>query len=228
MTYDLLFEASLQVAMTWPPNSVLKGPNTVTAVDVPEDLLVAPPYEAYIAGQFWNREWVLKGARESEIFMSRSVLGIERKRSTIKVPKGNDICSEVWITLLDDPCDISSGCAKKETVEQLHRRLLSTLTEFILRLSNWEIWKLADGSYSTFNSHLPGFVAPVGATKTVFKLIEEGEVDVRVTDLSDELTLNNARTVAVGLTTCGCSSKNLEFVPFIRPKGLGETKCALC
>lgn len=230
MTYDLLFEACIQAAMTWPLNHTLRGPITITAVDVPEDLRNPPPYAAYLAGHFWNRNWVAEGAQESTMRIDRAIIGIERKRVMVNLPAAKEGCSEVWITMVDDPCGPGTGCQREETIEELHRRLLTTLTHFIQRVAYWEIWKLSDGTHTVLNPLLPGFIAPEGATKTIWKLFEAGEVDVRVTDLSQEVSLNNGRSVAVGLTTCGCipSLVSSDFVSYTRPPGLGETRCPLC
>lgn len=229
MTYPLLFETVLQAAMSWPLNSALKGPNCVTAVDIPSDLSSPPPFEAYIAGHFWQRDWVASGAKPSDISLARPLIGIERKRVTLSLPDAVDGCSEVWITLLDDPCDKTAGCAQQETIEQLQRRLLDTLTELVRRMTAWQLWKLNIGGYAVYNPLLPGAIPPVGVN-TKLKLFEAGEVDIRITELPEEAGLNNARSAAVGLTVCGCIKKltSEDFVTYTRPIGLGEPKCELC
>ena len=229
MTYPLLFETVLQAVMSWPVNNSLKAPNCVTAVDVPSDLSTPPPFEAYLAGHFWQRDWVALGASPSNISLARPLVGIERKRATLALPDAIEGCSEVWITLLDDPCDRSKGCKEKETVEQLQRRLLDTLTELVRRMASWQLWKLNSGGYVVYNPLLPGSVPPDGVN-TKIKLFEAGEVDIRITDLPEEAGLNDARSAAVGLTVCGCVKKLTEadFVYYTRPSGLGEPKCELC
>lgn len=229
MTYPLLFETVLQAAMTWPLNSALTGPKCVTAVDVPSDLNTPPPFEAYLAGHFWNSEWIALGAKPSDIALARPLVGIERKRATVTLPAATEGCSEVWITLVDDPCNVSNGCNTNETVEQLHRRLLDTLTELVRRMTAWQLWRLTDGSYTVFNPLIPGATAPNGVD-TKLKLFEAGEADVRITELPEEAGLNNARSAAVGLTVCGCIKKltQEDFIAYSRPAGLGETKCELC
>lgn len=229
MTYPLLFETVLQAAMSWPLNATLKGPNCVTAVDVPSDLSTPPPFEAYLAGHFWQRDWVASGAQPSSISLARPLVGIERKRATLALPDATDGCSEVWITLLDDPCDKSRRCAQKETIEQLQRRLLDTLTELVRRMTAWQLWKLNSGGYVVYNPLLPGATPPDGVN-TKLKLFEAGEVDIRITELPEEAGLNDARSAAVGLTVCGCINKltSEDFVAYTRPKQLGEPKCELC
>ena len=93
MTYNLLFDAILQACITWPLNAPIKGPTCVTAVDVPEDLISPPPYEAYLAGLFWERSWVNSGAMPSNIKTSRPLIGIERKRNVLSLPGAKEGCS---------------------------------------------------------------------------------------------------------------------------------------
>ena len=230
MTYELLFEAALRAAWTWPLDGSLRAPRCVLAADDPGDLTKPPPYEAYLSGLFWARDWVARGARESDMQLERPLVALERKRAVMTQPETGMLCSEVWITVLDGPCGPDRGCQVPETGEALTRRLMDTLAELVRRMASFRVGqRTSDGAMVLWHPVLdvPGPPAGVEFVNGPDGMVldPKAELELQVTGLVD---VNEGRSVSVQVIVCGCWPRPTVFVPYERPAGLGEPRCELC
>ena len=229
MSYELLFESVLRSVWSWPLDHPLRAPRCVLAADGPEDLVSPPPYAAYTAGLFWARDWVARGALPSEMTVERPLVALERKRAVLEAPESGELCSEVWLTVLDGACGFDRGCQVPETTEALTRRLVATTAELLRRVAATRVGlRTSDQALVVWVPALTGGVPPAGVEdlgRQGLLLDPSVPLEIQVTSFVE---VNDARSTSVRLEVCGCLPRPVDYVEYERPAGLGEPRCETC
>jgi hypothetical protein len=180
-------------------------------------------YADYLKGEFWARDWQLRGENPNDLKIETGVLFLESKDSKRTRLEAKTVCNDFYITFADvlecKTCDVPTIRTRGE----LDNETLSTLNSIVSELLNYRLYTIDGVNKWATEGYIANYVALYPLSVIVDLNKELGDY---ISSESLDFQSWGQGTQYIGYSTklifCGCSDSILEkdfFEPTIEQIG---------